>query len=110
MNPQELQNITEYIDRITADTAEGKITWAKTNPTTFVWKKLVGPNPVAQLSLQKIVQRRTMMSGVPVRPSIQIVENYVFQAVELPSGSLRLVINTEQDPNTLPLLKKLFDT
>jgi hypothetical protein len=111
MTPQELQSVSEDINRLIADTQDGRITWVKTNPTTFLWRKVVAGNPIAQLSVQKVLQRKTVLSaGAPPRATIQIIENYIFQAVEFPSGNLRLVINTEQDADARQVLKNLFDT
>jgi hypothetical protein len=111
MSPQELQTVTEDITQMIAATEAGKMVWTKTSPTTFVWRKLVASNPIAQLSVQRIIQRRPIVSpALSPRPIIQTVENYVFQAMEFPNGSLRLIINTEQDPDARPLLKSLFNT
>jgi hypothetical protein len=113
MTPQELQAVSEDINRIITDTQTGKMKWAKTNPTIFIWRKITGNTAVAQLSLQKVIQRRTVMSagvaGAPPRPTIETVENFIFQAIELPSGIPRLLINTEQDPGARQMLSNLFN-
>jgi len=85
MNTAEL---TAYIDQLRADTKTGKLKWKKSNPTTFIFK-----SAGAQLSIQKIQQtRHVAVVGGGIRR--ETVENYVFQAFELPSGTLKLTINT----------------
>lgn len=108
MTPTELEAIKPILDRIIADTQAARMNWTRTNPTTFVWKRVIDNKPVAQLNIQKIVQRQpTVVAGPPARQIVRDIESYVFQVVELPSN-IRKTINTQQDPEALTLLKDLF--
>ena len=113
MNPTEVAALKPFIDRMIADTQTAKIKWKKTSPTTFVWKKLTNDKPEAQVSIQKTQQRQvSMVPGQPARPARQVIQttdNFVFQATELPSGGVRVAINTQQDPEVRPLLQTLFE-
>lgn len=103
-----MNTLEEYIDRIIDDTGAGKMVWAKSNPTTFVWRKSTTPQTGAQLSLQKLVHTQTRL--VPgARPVITMNENFVFQALERPTGHIKLAINTQQDEALRDKLKILFE-
>src|SRR2546425_3523751 len=104
MSPTESEIVDQYITRMIADTEAARMIWIKQSPTTFIWKKVDAGRPVAQLSLQKVTQRK-MVASPTGRASPQTVENYIFQALEFPSGSVRLIINTEINPETRPSLK-----
>jgi hypothetical protein len=109
MSSAELAAVNHYINRMIADTQAAKMIWIKQSPTTFIWKKLDAGRPTAQLSLQKVTQRKLLAAAGGGPQAVQLVENYIFQALELPSGSVRLIVNTEINPDTRPLLKNLFD-
>lgn len=110
MTPAEVAAIKPIIDRMIADTQAAEMNWIKISPTGFVWRKMVDGKMEAQLSLQKTVVRQpTIVPGPPVRQVMQAVENYIFQVTEFPSGNVRMIINTQQDPEALVVLKNLFD-
>jgi DNA-binding transcriptional MocR family regulator len=105
MNPTELEAIRPYVERMMAETAAGKIKWTKNSPTSFMWVKTEAPR--ARLSIQKIVSR-IFRTNVSPRV-IETIDNYIFQATEIPSGNLRLAMNTQQDPEARELLRRLYD-
>jgi hypothetical protein len=110
MNTAESEALTPYISRLTEDTKAGKLKWVKSNPTTFIWRKTTRTPYGAQLSIQKISQTRMTRStaGQLIR---QMIDNYIFQASELPSGDLKLVVNaTDKGPEVKHALKVLYDS
>jgi hypothetical protein len=102
-------DVAQYIRQIVEETRDRKMLWLKTNPTTYVWRKVDGAIVVAQLSIQKILKRRPVPAG-PGRVSLTTEETFVFQATELPSGSIRLSLSSEKQPEIQGVLKELFDT
>jgi hypothetical protein len=61
--------------------------------------------------MQKVLQSKVIRSPVTGRPMRQITDNYIFQASELPSGELKLAINTtDKDPDFRGSLKILYET
>jgi len=108
MTTSEVETLTAYLDSITEETKAAKMKWAKSNPTTFVWK--APPPGNARLSLQKVVQNKVvrMASGLALKSTIN---NYIFQVVELPSGNTKLNCNTaeQQQASLREPLEKLFD-
>ena len=69
---------------------------------------MTNPPQGAQISLQKVTQKRYVRTNRGQISSVT-TDNYIFQAIELPSGNLKLVINTEKDDSFRELLLKLFD-
>ena len=80
--------------------------WETTNPTTFIWRNPATPPHGAQLSIQRVVQKKTLTlaSGV-TRVSIL---HYIFQASELASGNIKLQLNTEKDTDLRDALMGLY--
>jgi hypothetical protein len=107
MNPSEITSIKPFIDRMIADTQAGKIKWSKTSGTTFAWR-VTGDKPEAQVSIQKTQQREVVPFAGAGR-QIVTTDNFVFQATELPSGAVRVAINTQKDPEARSLLQALFE-
>jgi hypothetical protein len=104
MSTPESETLTAYMTRIADDTKAGRIKWVKSNPTTFVYRKAA-----AQLSLQRIVQHRTISTTQGLKRAS--VTNYIFQAIEVPRGNVKLIINTAEKYSELrPLLDSLFET
>lgn len=108
MNTPEVEALAEDIQQLIEKTKAGKANWLKSNPTTFTWD--TGPSPFARLSLQRIDQVKVApVPGGGLQRTV--VNNYVFQAVQLPMRAVKLAINTS-DPKYAALhepLQTLFE-
>lgn len=109
MNTSESDTLKAYIERIISETESRSMKWAKTNPTTYQWTKpRVGQTPGAQLTLQRVVQKKLIPSHIPGYGPQQIsVANFIFQAFELPT-TLKLAVNTQTDDDLRKLIGKLY--
>src|SRR5258708_3760135 len=98
MSTTETDQFTTYIARIAEETRSGKMEWVKTNPTTFIWTKMSKESPEAQLTLQKIIKKKAVRNELG---GFRIInqDHYVFRAVEIPEGVVRLTVNSEQTTN-----------
>jgi hypothetical protein len=110
-NPQ----LIDYINKLTELTAAGKISWARANPTVFIWAASGPPNQT-QVTLQEVQTRvapatirRTYLfqiqgRGVPVAVDSKEKPDY-----QQPLQSLYQAALASVDVKTADLLKDLLD-
>jgi hypothetical protein len=111
MNKSTTSTLKEYLEHIMGETSSRSMKWGKSNPTTFVWSKLESErNPGAPLTLQRVGAKKMLQTFPGMPRTLVTVFNYIFQAAELPSGALKLVINTQTEPDLKETLSELYET
>lgn len=99
----------KYLDSLILATEEGKVSWARANPTTFVWDK-APPNP-GRLVLQKVdSQPRMVVRPGGGAPAISVNTHYVFQAVNAMNAQASITINGAEETEANEKLAVLYQT
>lgn len=102
----EITEFTDSLDKLIAATREGKIDWAKPNPTTVVWN-ILPPNP-GRIVIQQIMnnERQSLPTGGQV---MRAVPRYLFQLFDNRTNSFKINLTTADQQQLEPKIKALYD-
>ena len=85
----------------------GKLTWIRINSTTFTWTKKWALGEGAIVTIKKIPN--TEVQGHNEKFDIRSSEHYIFEVIETKTGAEMMKLSTEEHPDFLEVLKKLFE-
>jgi hypothetical protein len=95
-------DVLPYIDELISGSSQGKILWAKANPTTYIWDsqqrgrvilQQVGPAPRGALAV-----------------AVGAVPSYILQAISATTGQQMLALQGAEDAQINDALHRLFTT
>lgn len=106
MTPEE-QELTETIRDMVHKSHAGEMTWTRSNPTTFTWARKWDDREGARITIQKATKRKPSRSPSGVR--MQLVEQYIFQVLDLSTGGAMVSISSDENPNFHESLAGLYN-
>lgn len=106
MTPEE-QELTESIREMVQKSHAGEMTWTRSNPTTFIWTRKWDEKEGARITIQKATKRKPSRSPSGVR--MQMVEQYIFQVLDLSTGGAMVSISSDENPSFHDALADLYN-